>query len=319
MKKFLIILIFASLQLKGGIFSSYQKEAILGEPIILDINQEKIPLGAIFIDGPEVICIELENFYDEERINLVDYFKIPGEYEIKIISDFSICNMEKDIKKEEEELRFIEDQKEYEILKLKISDDRELLEKLKKKELKIYDKFNIKINYPIDFDKYIYENYLKFKENLKDFFGYGYKNENIEELNKLVEEISKHPESNYFPWAIYIELFRGLYYSPDIRNYEGLLKFAGRIPKLNTSPENLKILKETIMGIERIENERKDFVFLYELVLKKGILLLSLGEDDLKLKEIFENVSLNARYNNTKEVANLFLKLLNQNSQEKKR
>ena len=78
MKKFLIILIFASLQLKGGIFSSYQKEAILGEPIILDINQEKIPLGAIFIDGPEVICIELENFYDEERINLVDYFKIRG-------------------------------------------------------------------------------------------------------------------------------------------------------------------------------------------------------------------------------------------------
>lgn len=313
MKKLLIIIIFASLQLKGGVFSFYQSQAILGEPVILEKNKDWF--GTIFIDGPEINCIELKDFYDEERINLVDYFKMEGEYEIKIIPDSLICEMEKDLKKDEEELRFIEDEKEYEILKLKIEDERENIDKLKKKEslYEIKANFKIKINYPIDFDKYIYENYLKFKENLKDFFGYGY-HKNTEGVNKLMEEISKHPESNYFPWAIYIQLYRGLYYLPDIRNYAGILKIEKRMPKLDTSSANFKILKDTIAKIEKIENEKKDFFFLYELILQKGIILFYLGENDLKLKEIFENVSLNARYKNTKEIANLFLKLLNPNS-----
>lgn len=222
--------------------------------------------------------------------------------------------MEKDIRKEEEELKFIEDEKEYEILKIKIKDEKEYLDKLKKEEslYKILGNFKIKINYPVDFDKYIYENYLKFKENLKDFFGYGYFIENIEEIKKLMEEILKHSESNYFPWAIYIELYRGLYYSPDIEKYTETLKVGERRPKLHTTGKELKILKDMIMKIEKIENENKDFVFLYEILLQKGIILFYLEEDDLRLKGIFENISLNARYNKTKEIANFFLKLLNQ-------
>lgn len=71
-----------------------QDEAILGEPVIIEIKNINKEYWAgypieIEIDGPIYDCIILnENWYiPADRINIVDYLRMSGEYEINIALD----------------------------------------------------------------------------------------------------------------------------------------------------------------------------------------------------------------------------------------
>ncbi len=318
MKKFLIFIIFASLQVKGGIFNLRQNKAILGEPVILEIKDlRQYPLWAqnyLFIEGPEIECIELEKYQDRRRINLVDYFKSYGDYEIKIIPDSTICNLSKELKKQKEELERIEDEKEYEIMKMKIEEDEKKIEYLKKQEhlYTIISSFKIEIDYPQDFDKQIYENYLKNKESLSSFWDKGYFNENLEDFKNLIDEILKHPESSFYPWAMYLVLRKSLIYSRSLKEeYNKISLNEKGIAKKYDNKEKVKFLEEMIKGIEKIEKDFKEFPFLDELVFQKGMLSFLLGINDEELNKIFNQAKDMTEEKELKEMAEKFLTMLN--------
>lgn len=172
MKKLMFILILtASLQLKGGSFVLEQKEAVLGEPVILEVRDLKLfefP-AVLYVEEPVTLCIDISKYQNEERINLVDIFKIEGEYKISLTESTNICDIKKEIEALKNGLEFEKDERERGYLKEQLKyKENSLTSALNK--LHRYASFKIKINYPVGFDKNLYENYFKGRENLEEFW-----------------------------------------------------------------------------------------------------------------------------------------------------
>jgi len=151
MKNLIFLFIIASLNLKGGIFSLKQKEAILGEPVIIEVNERDFatfPITAV-IQGPNIFCVD----FNEERINLVNYFKVEGEYEIRFSDEQNICKYLKEINELKEKLEKEEDERERGYLEWQIR-MKELINQSSINILNSSPAFIIKIKNPTDIEEF---------------------------------------------------------------------------------------------------------------------------------------------------------------------
>ncbi len=83
-----------------------------------------------------------------------------------------------------------------------------------------------------------------------EFWNRGYYNENLEEIKNFIEEILKHRESNYYPWALYISLNQWMGYSGGRLKdkYGNLPKEAKGGIKKHNNPQDIKFLEEILEG-----------------------------------------------------------------------
>lgn len=309
--KFLFLIIFV-LEVRGEGLILNQGQAILGEPVIIEVKEgdffsfDKI----LFLQGPTTLCIELSKYQGKERINLVDLFKVEGEYEISIISSDEICNLKKEVEalKMDFEGEGDERRKGYLEISLKYKEQsyKKALEGLKKEA-----DCKIKINYPVDFDKYLYLNYFKDRENLDDFWHKGlYEKETREEFLKIIKEAENHPESNYFPWFIYVAFNNNLSFhlNPENPIYKDMnKKHKGKIVG------DEKFLKDFMEKLDLVIENWGDFIFIDEIYLERGFLGYFGGEDAYKVKEFFKNAYLKGKHKEVKEISERFLKKLEKN------
>ncbi len=185
------------------------------------------------------------------------------------------------MKRAKEEKRY---QDSLDLLRLLKYDREEERERQKKEgRFKELGKKKVKVNYPTGFDKGFYLNNLK-----------GMSKEFWERYNEEMEELLKKKESVYFPWAVYLELKKGLSFfydkirrDEDLENImkdfnfimEGLMK-KDRVNFIEPEWEKIKKIYERIKEVEELY---KSFPYYYEIEFEGMFLGLFLEEKKEKL------------------------------------
>lgn len=305
--KFLFLIIFA-LKAKGEGLILNQREAILGEPVIMEaVGKDFYEFNRIlFLEGPVTLCIDLSKYQGEERINLVDLFKEEGEYEISIIEKGEICNLKKELEALKMDFEREEDERRRGYLEISLK-YKEMAYFKALKELKRKGYFKIKISYPKDFDRYFYEKYFLERENLEEFWQKGlYEGGTREEFLRMIKEVGSHPESRYFPWLFYISFNNNLdfHLNPENDIYKNLDKVYG------AGDRDGEFLRDFKNKLDLVIEKWQDFLFIDEIYLERGFMGFILGEEKLSLKEYFKISKERTRKKEIKEISEKFLKEL---------
>jgi len=276
----------------------YQNEAILGEPIIAEANKDFSDIlnfyqNEIYIEierGEKIECFPIENFVKIEetsqRINFSDLLKEPGNYKVSIIFDpMKTCKTDK--------------------MPNFIIKNKDQLREIGKKEgnFLIFCEKNIKINYPIDFDKDFYSNVLLKEKNLDSFW---------ERYNKKMDEILKHPESNYYPWALYLNINQKLKYPMRKGEYldsieKDIEKFISIVSQTKIEKEKIEKFNQLIERIKIMEERWKNFPFFYEIEFERLILGFILKDKNYEIKKRCEEIIKNSKNEGLKNVAKKIL------------
>lgn len=256
-------------------FELKQSKAILGEPVLIEIKGVKEENWGIYpieieIDGGGYNCIVLNEVWKIPRsyINIIDYLKYPGEYEINIAEDEMYWCAGK-LWEYDEKMKELGEKPIYKKFKERLKD--------KDKELKILASFKIKIDEPIDYDRRAYLSILKEESSMEGFWEGSYDGK----FKEFIEETIKHPESNYFPWAVYIYFSRKRGFDETaykyILNEEAIKEIFSHKDMIKIADEKTSAkLKEAIFLIDEIEKRYKEFQFLPKLMLSRiatGIVL----------------------------------------------
>lgn len=160
------------------------------------------------IEGKENFCISLKEIFRNDMfnmkkmINISKLIKEASEYKISFIFDpLQICKIKSLSKEEKEENKRIKDEMEKAKIEGRHLDALNLLSKLKEARdeireiakkggnFKVISEKRIEANYPVDYDKSIWQEILSKDEGTSFWENY----------NEKMEEILKHPESNYSP------------------------------------------------------------------------------------------------------------------------
>lgn len=298
----------------------YQEEALLGEPII---SISSIPFEEILnfndgfyieFEGSKHYCINLKEAVRDlglRRTDISKFIKDEGQYKISFIFDpTETCKMEGLSKEEKEENERIKEEIEkakkekrfMDMLNLtrEIKEDKEQwMESAKKNgNFFILGEKNIKISYPIDFDKEIYLNLL-----LKESSFW-------ENYNEKMEEILKHPESNYFPWALYLYIKKSSGLLTPIRNeaqFGELEKNLSIIKKSLLEPPETDdrqkgLLKNLVEKIDILERRFKEFPFFDEIEFERVFISFVLKEKKDEIIKRGEIIIKNSKNNKLKEI-----------------
>jgi len=302
----------------------YQNEAILGEPIIAEANKDfdyilNFSNGFyVEFEGPKYFCIKLEEIVEDRlanRANITRFIKEEGEYKITFLFDpLQTCKMRKLSQEEREENERIikeadEARKEgrfFDSLDLmqKLKEDREKLRESLKKDgsFEVLGEKIIKINYPIDYDKFLWINLLSKEEDLKSFW---------KNYNEDMKDILEHSESNYFPWALYLYIKKGtslllpIRFESQLEDFEknfNIYKKAFINPP-ETTFEAKSIIKYVKEKIDLLEKKYKDFPFFYEIEFERLIMGFVIRENKSQMEKRAEEIINNCKNKKLKDVA----------------